>query len=115
MKQIGIDPKDNAAIYDPETVAEWQAAVNSAKAGLLITTCIQRGYLNLIQGENDVDTERCLDLLDRGARQGIVPELRGVQAIVRDFIVTTGTAEEHKTLATLLTMLPTVEDSSTTH
>lgn len=54
---------------DPETIAEWQEAVNAAALGLLIESVKLYG---LITGP-DYNVERCEEILSRGAARGIKP------------------------------------------
>jgi len=59
-------------MHDPETPAEWQAAVDAADFYLLLDSAQQYG---LIAYDGKVDTGRCLDILRRGAQTGVMPSL----------------------------------------
>lgn len=56
---------------DPETREQWQVAVNGAHACLVIDSMRQFG---LATGGPEIDLERCLDIIARGAALGVHPE-----------------------------------------
>jgi hypothetical protein len=62
---------------DPETPAEWQAAIDMAASWLLVDSARQYG---LITGGPVVDVVRCDQLLTAGRARGVVPITRGVDA-----------------------------------
>jgi hypothetical protein len=68
---------------DPETPAEWQDAVNAAEACLLIDSARQYG---LITGGPGVDVDRCVQIVDRGRAQQIVPQRDGVEDQIQALI-----------------------------
>lgn len=55
---------------DPQTPDEWQAAVDGADFLLFIDSAQQYG---LITGGEGVNVDRCVEILERGADQGIFP------------------------------------------
>ena len=55
---------------EPRTKAEWQEAVDAAKAALCLDAARQFGF---ITGGPEIDQERCLELLDRGEALGVTP------------------------------------------
>lgn len=55
---------------DPETTEEWQEAVNLSDLYLRVDSA--RAY-GLLTGGPEVDTERCQEILDRGAKKRIHP------------------------------------------
>lgn len=63
-------PNDRQRPPDPETVEEWQAAVDAAYGALSLDSCRQYG---LISGGPKVDVERCHEVLAAGRARGIVP------------------------------------------
>lgn len=64
---------------DPETLLEWQEAVNLADAYLRIHAA--RAY-GLITGGPTINPERCDELLERGRLQHIHPDPRAVEQII---------------------------------
>lgn len=66
-----------ALMRDPQTPAEWQEAVNSAEACLLLESARLYG---LVVGGPTVDVARCDAILTRGRRRRIVPTREGVDA-----------------------------------
>lgn len=69
---------------DPETPAEWRAAVVMAEACVLLDSARQYG---LVVGGPVVDVERCLALIERGRARGVVASVAeldaGISWIVR--------------------------------
>lgn len=61
---------------NPGTPAEWQLAVDSAEACLLLDSARQYG---LIEGGPGVNVDRCVEILEHGRARGIVPTPEGVQ------------------------------------
>lgn len=57
---------------DPQTPAEWQAAVDAADFFLLVDSACQYG---LVVYDGQIHIDRCLDILRRGAAAGVVPSL----------------------------------------
>ena len=55
---------------NPETVEEWQEAVDAAEFFLTMDSARQYG---LVQTDMRVNAERCEELLRRGKERGIVP------------------------------------------
>lgn len=68
---------------DPATLTEWQLAVNAARACLVLESARQYG---LVTDGPSVDVTRCLDLLDRGKTQLIVPQEMGVDLEIKALI-----------------------------
>lgn len=64
MKAIAPLPRD------PRTPREWQDAVDAAQFCLEIESCRMYG---LIEGGPEFNVERCVAILERGARKGIFP------------------------------------------
>jgi hypothetical protein len=60
---------------EPQSSAEWQAAVDAAEACLLLESARQYG---LVTGGPGINVQRCEDLLSRGEQRGIRPEAAGV-------------------------------------
>lgn len=60
----------------PITPEEWQFAVDSANALLVLRRLLDHG---LIKGGPSINVDRCTDMVRRGRERGIVP---GRQAIV---------------------------------
>jgi hypothetical protein len=56
---------------DPETPAEWQEAVDAAAFCLALDACRQYG---LIEWDQEIDIDRCLEILERGRDRGVWPE-----------------------------------------
>lgn len=74
MKVIITPPKD------PETLEEWQAAVDAADALLHLDAAQLDGT---IRGGPDVDVARCWDLIYRAEElHGIVPMTDAVERLV---------------------------------
>jgi hypothetical protein len=61
------------AARDPETPAEWQEAVDGAHFLRCLADCQMYG---LITGAENVNIERCDEILDRGAKLGYKPNLQ---------------------------------------
>jgi hypothetical protein len=59
-----------AAVRDPQTPAEWQAAVNGAAFLLSLDAARQYG---LVTGGPVINMDRCVAMLDRGRRLGYTP------------------------------------------
>lgn len=57
---------------DPTTPQEWQAAVDAADFFLLIDSARQYG---LIVYDGQIHSDRCVDILRRGATAGVLPRL----------------------------------------
>lgn len=68
-------------IRDPETPAEWQAAVNAAKALLALDDARLYG---LVTGGPKVDRDRCVHILDAGLALGWVPREHDVAALMNE-------------------------------
>jgi hypothetical protein len=71
---------------DPKTPAEWQAAVDTAEACLLIDSARQYG---LITGGPVVDVDRCEQILIRGRARGFTPIQTGVDAQIQVLVSAT--------------------------
>lgn len=54
----------------PQTTQEWQEAVDIAHVWLLVDSARQYG---LVTGGPEIDVNRCLELLEQGRQQGILP------------------------------------------
>lgn len=67
---------------DPTTPAEWQTAVDAAKA--LLTLEAARSY-GLVRGGPGVNVGRCEDLLARGRARGIEPSPDAVERYVGEW------------------------------
>jgi hypothetical protein len=52
----------------PQTVAEWQEAVDAAAACRMIADCKMYG---LIEGGPGIDVARCDEILERGKQKGV--------------------------------------------
>lgn len=77
---------------DPETLAEWQEAVDCAYACLLLDSARQYG---LVKGGPGVDVERCDAILVRGRERQILPRSTGVDEHLA-LMLTTMTPTEAK-------------------
>ena len=55
---------------DPQTQAEWQDAVNAAEFCVALDSCKQYG---LLDGVPNINVERAIELLRRGAGRGFRP------------------------------------------
>jgi hypothetical protein len=66
-------------VREPQTTAEWQAAVDAASALLHLSAAQAYG---LIEGGPPVDDERCRRLLAEGKRRGIHPAADEVERFV---------------------------------
>jgi hypothetical protein len=69
-------------MQDPETDAEWQGAVDAARAALELESARQYG---LVVGGPDVDMERCYAVLARGEARGIVPSPDSGERFIREW------------------------------
>jgi hypothetical protein len=56
---------------NPETSAEWQAAVTGAYHCLQLDSARQYG---LVEGGPEINVERCEQLLEEGKRRGVLPD-----------------------------------------
>lgn len=61
---------------DPQTPAEWQEAIDVAKFFLALDDARLYG---LVRGGPEVDADRCVELLERGAAMGITPSPDAVE------------------------------------
>lgn len=59
-------------MQDPASDAEWQEAVDAAEFLLQLDSARQYG---LLTGGPEIDFDRCVDLVRRGAARGIFPKL----------------------------------------
>ena len=71
--------KKRARRLVPGTSQEWQEAVNLAEFLLLVHSARQYG---LITGGPEVNVDRCVDMLARGARHGYRPVRSAVDAAI---------------------------------
>jgi hypothetical protein len=62
---------DARARRDPETPAEWRAAVDAARFALGLDSCRQYG---LIEWGGEIDADRCLEILFAGRLRGFEPK-----------------------------------------
>jgi hypothetical protein len=69
---------DPESMIDPTTPAEWQEAVDAAKALLIVDDCMKYG---LITGP-EVNVGRCEEILRRGKEQGIEPSEDAIERFV---------------------------------
>lgn len=72
------DSARGAAPIDPATPAQWQEAVNLARACVLLDSARLYG---LVTGGPIVNVERCLEILRRGLLDGYVPREADVDRI----------------------------------
>ncbi len=61
---------------DPQTPEEWQEAVDMAEFYLTLESARMYG---LVVGGPDVNSERCLDILERGKAKGVKPSPEYIQ------------------------------------
>jgi hypothetical protein len=54
----------------PRTPAQWQEAVDGAAGARVIADCMMYG---LLQGDVEINVERCDYILEQGKRRGILP------------------------------------------
>ncbi len=59
-----------ANIEEPQTDAEWQAAVDEAEAWLMIHLTIKHG---LVEYSGKINAVRCREILERGQKKHIHP------------------------------------------
>jgi hypothetical protein len=56
---------------DPVTAEEWREAVDAAAFVLALDSCRQYG---LIEWDQEIDVDRCVEILERGRARGYAPE-----------------------------------------
>lgn len=66
----------------PRGKAQWQEAVNLAKAALVVDSARQYG---LITGGPEVNVDRCMDFLAVGKGRGFLPDEAEVDRILASF------------------------------
>lgn len=66
---------------DPVTREEWQEAVDAAYASSVLESARQYG---LVAGGPRVDVDRCMEILERGAAQGVSPADDAVERFVSE-------------------------------
>ena len=66
---------------EPQTEEEWQEAVDLAHAALSFDAAKQFG---LLTGGPEVFTERCREILHRGAKRGTRPSKNAIARFVED-------------------------------
>lgn len=76
-----MDETEPAVSRNPGTHAEWQDAVNAAKACLLLVDARRYG---LVSGGPVINVARCLELLEGGREQNILPTKPGVDGAIRE-------------------------------
>lgn len=69
-------------MIDPTCDRQWQEAVDSAWAHLLLEDARKYG---LVRGGPEVNVVRCREILDRGKQRGIVPSHQAVDKAVAEW------------------------------
>ena len=64
---------------DPQTQEEWQEAVDMAEFYLALESARMYG---LVVGGPEVNSERCLDILERGKLKGVRPSPDYIQRCI---------------------------------
>lgn len=58
---------------EPETLQEWQTAVDAAHVALAVDAAREYGLIAI--SRRTVDVQRCIELLSRGKAQGVEPSI----------------------------------------
>ncbi len=66
---------------NPKTEKEWQAAVNAAHGALALDSARMYG---LVTGGPKVDQKRCIEILEKGKKLGIMPEDDSIDRFIKD-------------------------------
>ncbi len=66
---------------NPKSQKQWQEAVNAAHGALALDSARMYG---LVTGGPEVNQKRCIEILEKGKKRGIMPEDDSIDRFIKD-------------------------------